>query len=80
MDNRYDDLIDNENFYKIMNPYIESGILTEIYASNYISVFNLENKVYVTCLHMVSDGMVPGHLIPKEDIIKEEECKIKIFE
>ena len=71
MDNRYDDLIDNENFYKIINPYIESGILTEIYASNYISVFNVANKIYVTCLHMVSNGIIPGHLTGKEEIIDE---------
>ena len=71
MDNRYDDIIDNENFYKIMNPYIESGILTEIYASYYISVFNVANKIYVTCPHMAVDGSVVGHM-STEPIIYQE--------
>ena len=77
MDNRYDDLIDNENFYKIINPYIESGILTEIYASNYISVFNVANKIYVTCLHMIVDDSVVGHEATKPII--NHEIKDNLF-
>ena len=77
MDNRYDDLIDNENFYKIMNPYIESGILTEIYSSKYISVFNLANKTYVTCLHMIVDDSVVGHEATKPII--NHEIKDNLF-
>ena len=80
MDNRLDDLVDNEKFYKIMNPYIESGMLTEIYASNYISVFNFSNKIYVTCLHMVLNDSVVGHLSTKSFIKKEIEDNLQAFE
>ena len=80
MDNRYDDLIDNEKFYKIINPYIESGILTEIYSSNYISVFNLANKVYVTCPHIVVDDSVVGHMSIEQLINKEIKDNLYAFE
>lgn len=79
MDNRYDDLIDNEKFYKIINPYIESGILTEIYSSNYISVFNVRNKVYITCPHMIVDGSVVGHMAIETLIKKEIEDNLLAF-